>query len=167
MSFEERQQIVATVEETYALMGVSLGAGVNSDLINNGVRPDVLAQLANAAVDPYVTDSEMRELLIIAYNDLLESVLRLSPVLLGDSGETFDGPLRQVGLAGSGLRVKVSGFRRALGRLPGIRWVKKAFQWGNIILGSLGAVPGVGIITEPIQELKESIEAQGEEDQGD
>jgi hypothetical protein len=45
------------------------------------------------------------------------------------------------------------------------RWVKKAFEWGNIILGSLGAVPVVGLVADPIRELKESIEAQGDDDQ--
>jgi hypothetical protein len=43
--------------------------------------------------------------------------------------------------------------------------LKKTFEWGNIILGSLGGVPGVGVVADPIRELKESIEAQGDDDQ--
>jgi hypothetical protein len=73
MSFEEGQQIVASVEETYALMGVSLGTTVDSNLIYSGVRPEVLQQLANASIDPYIINPEMRELLLVAYNDLVET----------------------------------------------------------------------------------------------
>ena len=65
--------------------------------------------------------------------------------------------------------MKVGGFRRALNKvLPGIlgfQRLKKAFEWGNIILGSLRMVPGLGILVDPIKELKESIEAQGDDDQ--
>jgi hypothetical protein len=46
----------------------------------------------------------------------------------------------------------------------GVRRVKKVFQWGNIILGSLGGVPVVGGVSDPIRELKEAIEARGDDD---
>jgi hypothetical protein len=72
-------------------------------------------------------------------------------------------------LTGSGRAVKIGGFRRALDSvlsgLPGFRRLKKAFEWGNIVLGSLRMVPGLGILVDPIKELKESIEAQGDDDQ--
>jgi hypothetical protein len=37
-------------------------------------------------------------------------------------------------------------------------------KWTNIILGSLSAVPGVGILAEPLQELKDSVETQLDDD---
>lgn len=88
--------------------------------------------------------------------------------MLGELGDEFDPAFEAVGLTGSGRNLKVTGFRQSLARviggLPGFRRVKKVFNWGNIILGSLGAVPGVGLVADPIRELKESIEAQGEDD---
>jgi hypothetical protein len=164
MSYEERLDIVATVEETYALMGRCLGANIPESLIANAIRPDVLRRLQDAAMDQYVSDPEMLSLLLEAYSELVDSVFGLAQTLLGQAGEQYDADLGRVGLTGAGLRVKVSGFRRGLSRLPGFRWIKKTFEWGNIILGSLGAIPGVGIITEPIHELKEAIEAQGDDE---
>jgi hypothetical protein len=119
-------------------------------------------------LDPYVTDEEMLELLRAAYFDLVENVLRIHDEMLSEGGERYDTDLQYTGLTGSGRTVKVHAFRRALGRLgslPGFRHLKKAFQWGNIVLGSLGGVPVVGVLAEPIKELKESIEAQGHDDQ--
>lgn len=171
MSYQERQDIVATIQETYALMGRSLGDNSPYPFMANAVRPDVLSRIEAAAVDQYVSDPEMLGLLLEAYYDLIESVSLLSQTLLGEEGETYDVPLSRVGLTGSGLRVKVTGFRRGLlgvlNRAPGFRWINKTFEWGNIILGSLGAVPGVGIITEPIHELKEAIEAQSDDETAD
>jgi len=164
MSYEERLDIVATVQETYALMGRCLGANIPEPIIANAIRPEILYRLQDAAMSPYVSDPEMLGLLLEAYYELVDSVFLLAQTLLGPAGEEYDAGLSRVGLTGSGLRVKVSGFRRGLSRLPGIRWIRKTFEWGNIVLGSLGAVPGVGIITEPIQELKEAIEAQGDDD---
>lgn len=116
-----------------------------------------------------MTDKEMLQLLRIAYFDLVSAVLRIHDELLGEDGERYDGDLENVALAGPGRAVKVGGFRRSLGRVlqnvPGLRWIKKAFEWGNIILGSLGGVPVVGVVADPIRELKESIEAQGDDDQ--
>lgn len=167
VSLEDRIAIVATVEETYALMGRALSTDIPGSVIDVAVRPEVMLQIQQAALDPYVTDEEMLQLSRAAYFDLVENVLRLHDELLGPTGERYEGSLRQVGLTGSGIAVKVGGFRRALrmGNLPGFRWVKKAFEWGNIVLGSLGAVPGVGLVSDPIKELKESIEAQGDDDQ--
>ena len=170
MSIEERQALVATVQETYALMGRSLGADIPDALFSNAIRADLLNLLQRARIDPYVTEPEMLPLLLETYYELVESVLRLSQTLLGDSGEGFDAQLAEVGLSGNGLQLKVRGFRRsfvrALSGVPGFRWIKKTFEWGNIILGSLGAVPGIGLITEPIHELKIAIEAQGDEENG-
>jgi hypothetical protein len=96
-------------------------------------------------------------------------VLRVHDELLGPEGDQYDTNLGSVALTGPGRAVKVGGFRRALTRvlqnLRGPRSVKKAFEWGNIILGSLGSVPVVGIAADPIRELKESMEAQGDDDQ--
>jgi hypothetical protein len=139
-------------------------------VVERAIRPEVLQQLQALAGDPYVTDEEMLGLLRTAYFDLVESVLLIQNELLGENGEIYDPRLRGVGLTGPGRTVKVRGFRRALERVvqgvAGNRWVKKAFQWGNIILGSLGSIPGVGIAADAVQELKDSIEAQGDEDQG-
>jgi hypothetical protein len=93
-------------------------------------------------------------------------VLQIQGLLLGPDGESFDGALAQVHLTDSGRVVKVRGWRRALQRvLTGIPGVKKALQWGNIILGSLGSVPVVGTAADAIKELKEAVEAQGDDDQ--
>ncbi len=169
MSVDDREAIVATVEETYALMGRALSTDIPGGVRDIAVRPDVIERIARARVDPYVTDEEMLALLREAYFDLVETVIRIHEELLGQNGEGYDADLRNVGLAGSGQTVKVRGFRRALARVlqnvPGFRWVTKTFEWGNIILGSLGGVPGVGVVADPIRELKESIEAQGADDQ--
>jgi hypothetical protein len=170
MSRDDREAIVATVEETYALMGRALNTGVPTDLMPTAIRPDVMLRISEADIDPYVTDQEMLELLRAAYFDLVEALLRIhEELLLRPDSERYDPDLANVALTGNGRAVKVGGFRRALGQalenVPGLRWVKKAFEWGNIILGSLGAVPVVGVLADPIRELKESIEAQGEDDQ--
>jgi len=168
MSLEDREAIVATVEETYALMGRALSTDVPGAVLQTAVRPEVMQQILAASVQPYVTDGEMLELLRTAYFDLVSAVILIHEEILGAGGERYDGSLATVGLAGSGAAVKVGGFRRALGRIvqnvPGIRWIKKGFEWGNIILGSLGGVPVAGVVADPIRELKESIEAQGDDD---
>jgi hypothetical protein len=167
MALEDREAIVATVEETYALMGAALTTDIPSQVIEHAVRPEILQQIVSAGADPYVTDEEMLGLLREAYFELVENVLRIHEELLGEQGEGYDADLVRVGLTGSGRTVKVRGFRRALGwftKVPGVRWMKKAFDWGNIILGSLGGVPVVGIVADPIRELKEAIEAQGHDD---
>src|SRR6266540_2557432 len=155
MSFEDREAIAATVEETYALVGRALSTDIPSDLLATAVRPEVMREIMEARVDPYVTDEEMLQLLRTAYFDLVGTVMRLHEELLGEDSERHDTQLANVALTGSGRAVKV----------PGFRWMKKAFEWGNIILGSLGGVPVVGALADPIKELKESVEAQGEDDQ--
>jgi hypothetical protein len=170
MSLEDRQELIATVQETCALMGRALNVAP-PDAISEpiAVRPDVIGQIRQVYIDSYVTDQQMLLLLQRAYFDLLQNVLQLGSVLLGPNGEGYDTGIASVGLTGSGRAVKIRGFRQSLAEglsgAPGFRWVKRAFKWGNIILGSLSAVPGIGIIAEPIQELKESIEAQGDDDQ--
>jgi hypothetical protein len=106
MSLEDREAIVATVEETYALMGRALSTDVPGGVSDVAVRPDVIERLARARVDPYVTDEEMLALLREAYFDLVESVIRIHEELLGDNGERYDADLRSVGLTGSGQTVK-------------------------------------------------------------
>jgi hypothetical protein len=169
MSLDDREAIVATVEETYALMGRALSTDIPGDVTATAVRPEVMQQISTARVDPYVTDEEMLQLLRTAYFELVTTVFRIHDELLGEEGARYDADLESVALAGSGRAVKVQGFRRALGQVlrsvPGLRWVKKAFEWGNIILGSLGGVPVVGVMADPVRELKESIEAQGDDDQ--
>jgi hypothetical protein len=169
MALEDREQIVATVQETYALMGRALGTDIPGQIRETALRPEVLQAIIEAELDPYVTDEEMLALLREAYFDLVGAVIRLQEALLGELGWELDPEIEAVGLSGSGLRLKVAGFRRSLNRIfdriPGVRRIKKVFEWGNIILGSLGGVPVVGVIADPIRELKESIEAQGDEDQ--
>ena len=74
-----------------------------------------------------------------------------------------DGELVIRGLTGGQLRLKVTGFRRAVDRFRSAATdrLKKGFfrrglRWANIILGSLG---GVFVAAELIKEFKESIEA--------
>lgn len=169
MSFEDREELVAAVQETYALMGRALQVLVDPRLIAISVRQDVMNQIVVAPIFPYVTDEQMLALLRPAYSDVVQNVLQISTTLQGDNGAVYDTRLADVGLTGSGRAVKVGGFRRALNKvLPGIlgfQRLKKAFEWGNIILGSLRMVPGLGILVDPIKELKESIEAQGDDDQ--
>src|SRR4051794_32745903 len=114
MSVEDREAVVATVEETYALMGRTLSADIPWAVTDIAVRPDVIERIAQAQLDPYVTDEEMLALLREAYFDLVEAVIRIHEELLGPSGEVYDKGLRQVGLTGSSRTVKVRGFRRGL-----------------------------------------------------
>jgi hypothetical protein len=170
MSLEDRQELIATVQEAYALMGLTLNVAPPDAIAGPiVVRPDVIGQIRQVYIDSYVTDQQMLLLLQQAYFDLLQNVLQLSTTLLGPNGQGYDNGIASVGLTGSGRAVKIRGFRQALNEglsgAPGFRWIKKTFKWANIILGSLSAVPGIGIIAEPIQELKESIEAQGDDDQ--
>ena len=170
MTIEDRRAIVSVVEETYTLTGRVLSTDIPSDVLP-GIRPDALDKLQHAEIDPLVTDEEMLQLLRAAYFDLVKTVIELRNQLLGTAGEAHDPALARVGLTGSGQLVKVRGFRRALDRIftsvPTARykWIKKAFDWANIVLGSLGGVPIVGPLAEPIQELKESVEAQADDDQ--
>lgn len=168
MALEDREALVATVEETYALIGAALATDIPDRVIEHAVRPEILQRIAAASADPYVIDEEMLGLLREAYLELVENVIQIRDELLGPEGERYDEYLAQRGLTGSGRIAKVKGFRRALGgwleKVPGVRRIKKAFEWGNIILGSLGGVPVVGIVSDPIRELKEVIEAQGDDD---
>ena len=167
MSLEDREAIVSTVQETYGLMGRALSTDIPSQLLETAIRQDVMQQLKAAKLDPSVSDEEMLGLLRTAYFELIDAVLRIQEQLLGNSGESYEGPLAQVQLTGSGQRVKVTGFRHALGRVfSGLAGgVRKAFGWGNIVLGSLGSVPGVGVFADSIRELKESVEAQFDAEQ--
>lgn len=167
MSYEEREAIVSAVQETYALTGRALATDVPGTLLERAVRPNIMQQLMAVQIDPLVSDRQMLELLRTAYFDLIDTVIQIQEELLGSSGEAYDGPLSSVHLTGSGGRVKIAGFRGALSRVFGgpLQAMKKAFEWGNIILGSLGAVPVVGVLADPIRELKESVEAQGDDDQ--
>lgn len=167
MSVEDREEIVATVQEIYVLMGRAIQAEIPGEVLKRALRPDVVEGLLEMSVE-YVTDEEFLGLFQETYFGLVENLIVVQEELLGDRGEKFDYELQRVGLTGAGRVLKVNGFRRAIDWVrrhgPG-RWVKKAFDWGNIILGSLGPVPVVGIAVEPIKELKEAIETQGEEDQ--
>ncbi|HEX3361772.1 MAG TPA: hypothetical protein VHS74_12330 [Solirubrobacterales bacterium] len=171
--------IVATIQETYVLMGRAIQSDVPDQIRELAVRPEVIEQLLEIPIE-YVTDEELLGLFQEAYFGLVENVLLIQEELLGERGEELDAYLEQAGLTDAGRDLKVGGFRRALdfarglnpGRAAGrVRqfaqrhWVKKAFKWANIIIGSLGAVPVVGIAVEPIGELKDAIEVQGEEDQ--
>lgn len=139
-------------------------------MLERALRPEAVGRLAEVPLDPYVTDTEMLELMRVAYFDLVERVLLLHEELLGESGERYDPELDAAALTSTGLAVKVHGFRGALGRLFGLgqghRWVRKAFQWADVILGSLGAVPALGVIPDAIKELKESVETQADDDHG-
>jgi hypothetical protein len=170
MTIEDRSAIVSVVEETYTLTARMLSTDVPSAVLP-GIRPDILDQLRHAEINPLVTDEEMLQLLRTAYFDLLQTLIELRNELLGPQGESHDLALGRVGLTGSGQVVKVRGFRRALERIARsgpaarLKWVKKAFDWANIVLGSLAGVPVIGQLAEPIQELKGSVEAQADDDQ--
>ena len=170
MALEDRAEIASVVEDAYALTGRVLSTDVPG-ILDPGVRPEIMQRIRNAEIDPLVTDEEMLSLLRAAYFDLVETVVQLRDQLLGPSGESYDPALQQVHLADRGRAVKVRGWRRALDHVLGgapsdrPKWIKKALEWANIILGSLGAVPVVGILADPIKELKESVEAQADDDQ--
>jgi hypothetical protein len=59
MSFEDREELVATVQETYALMGRALNITLDANLIAISVRQDVMGQIAQAPPYPYVIDQDM------------------------------------------------------------------------------------------------------------
>lgn len=169
MSFEDRLALVATVQETYALMGRSLSTPIPDQIVERAVRPDTLQQLIEAPLEPYVTDTEMLELLRAAYYELLERIFILEAELLGEDGERHERRLLDAGLTDTGAAVKITGFRSALQRVIGAfghRAVRKAFQWADVILGSLGSIPAIGLATDAVKEIKESIETQADEDQG-
>jgi hypothetical protein len=172
LPFEDREAIVATIQETYVLMGRAIQMRVPEErleeFLDRAVRRDVVEELLETPLE-YVTDEEFIEFFQRVYSELVENVFQIQDALLGEIGPELDGVLEQVGLAGSGRELKVGLFRRAIDRVRQFgsrRWVKSAFKLGNIVLGSLGPVPVVGIAAEPIKELKESIEAKREEDDG-
>lgn len=166
MALEDREEIVATIQETYVLMGRAIQAEIPGEVLERALRQDAVHELLEVPIE-YVTDEELLGLFRETYYELVGNLFVIQDALLDARGEKYDYDLERVGLTGSGRALKVNGFRRAFDRaraFAGRRWVKKAFEWGNIILGSLGPVPVVGIAVEPIKELKESIEAQGDED---
>jgi hypothetical protein len=168
MAFEDRQQIVATVQETYAVMGRAIGTNVPEAVLRDPVRPDIMRQLSDLQIDWRVADEQMRNLLINAYEELAQNVLQLRYELLRpeDVGPRYDYDLGQVGLTRNGWRVKWHGFSTGIDNLLRHRSrpaAKRVFRWANVILGSLSGVPGAGVVVEPLRELKESIEASGED----
>jgi hypothetical protein len=168
---QDREEIVATVQETYVLMGRAVGAQIPyerlDEFLQRAVRTDVVRELMQVQLEE-ATEDEFLELFQQVYFELVDNVFAIQDLLLGEGGEEFDDRLREVGLTGAGRELKVGRVRRAI---DGVRqfgsrlWVKRAFRLGNIVLGSLGPVPVVGIAAEPIKELKESIEAKREEDE--
>jgi hypothetical protein len=166
MALDDRVEIVSVVEEAYGLVGRVLSTDV-PDALYPGIRPDIMGRIRSAEIDPLVTDSEMLSLLRAAYFDLLQTVLLLRDQLLGATGGNYDFSLQQVQLTGNGRSMKVRGWRRALDRVLGgppgerPRWIKKALEWANIILGSLGSVPGIGLIADSIQELRVDVPSGG------
>lgn len=149
-------------------MGRAIGTTVPEEVLRNPVRADIMQQISGLEIDWSIPDERMRELLITAYEDLEQNVLQIQHELLEaeDAGERYETELARVGLTGSGWGVKWHGFRTGIDSLlhrstrPA---VKRVFRWANVVLGSLSGVPGAGIVTEPLRELKESIEAAGED----
>jgi hypothetical protein len=83
-------------------------------------------------------------------------------ILLSDDPEVSE-RLDRAGLGGAELDLKVTGWRRWLRRFRERRTtglLRRAFKWGNVILGSLSSVV---VAFEPLREIKESIEAGLEE----
>lgn len=79
---------------------------------------------------------------------------------------SVEASLRNAGLAGASLDLKLHGHERAQRRFrasPSRRFLRPVFRWANVILGSLVAALGVG---EALKELKETVEA-GVDDQED
>jgi hypothetical protein len=168
---EDREAIVATIQETYVLMGRAIRTGIPPDrldeFLERAVRRDVIEELLETPLD-YITDEEFLELFQGVYFELVQNVFDIQDAFLGEIGPELDDALERVGLTGAGRELKVGLFRRALDRFRQFRsrrWVKSAFKFANIVLGSLGPVPFVGIAAEPIQELKDAIEAKREEDE--
>lgn len=170
MTLDDRQEIVVTVQAIYALMGRVIGTHVPEAVLQRSVQPDAVQEFVDLEIDWRVTDERMRELLTVAYAELEQNVLQLQDELLqsGEVGERYDSELGRVGLTGSGWQAKWYGFSTAVASLLGRRstpGIKKVFRWANVILGSLSGVPGVGVVVEPLRELKEAIEADGEGDE--
>jgi hypothetical protein len=80
----------------------------------------------------------------------------------GQPPTQLDNRLQAAGLSGRMLGIKLSGFRRALGRFYSERtkrWFHRAARWANVILGSLAGIVGGA---EAIKEFKETFEAAAE-----
>ncbi len=163
MALEDRVSLVSVTQELYVLLGKILHAGTREG--TGYVRQEVVHQLL--AIDLAITfeDTETQNLLATLYRELEPSVRLVEERLLAESGEAYDPALAEAGLTETGRAAKVSGFRRALDRLLGAtasdrpRWVRSVLTWGDVSLGSLGGVPGIKNVVEPLKELKQSVEA--------
>jgi hypothetical protein len=86
------------------------------------------------------------------------------PIVREGIGALEDTRLRDLGLAGNQLTLKLSGFERARAALT-TRWTKRALkkvlEWMNVLFGSILA--GVAA-AEPIKEIKEALEASLEDE---
>jgi hypothetical protein len=101
--------------------------------------------------------------LVPLYRDALQSAevaMQDGLDVLRSDDPDLDARLELAGFSPPELKLKETGFRRALGRFRVPRpkkWhLRLAFKWGNTILGSLTKAI---IQFEPLKELKEGIEA--------
>jgi hypothetical protein len=85
----------------------------------------------------------------------------------------LDEDLVGVGLTGTGLALKQGGFDVAVEEymastswLQRRKWFGGVLRWLDVVLGSLGSVPALSVVLDPIKEWKESVEAQVETETG-
>lgn len=162
MSRDERLELAAAVDEIYSLIGWIIHAPTaplsRSDLFGS------------SAPDHGVTDRQMRDLLVQAYDELDGTRVRLISFLSFKEsiGETIDEGLTLAGLSGPSWQVKLRGWRQSIeprrdSAGAGPR-VKIALKWAKLILGSLSTVPIIGQLVEPLKGLEEAAEIQAEGD---
>jgi hypothetical protein len=136
---------------------------------------ELLARFLGELEDVFMMVFEARsrflpEYLIGDFEEAWEPILsnyRTAQDALESSGESLDSLLDERGLTGAQLRLKYNPFQRALrafraraflGRPPR-RLLGRLLGWADIILDSLGVLPGV----DAIKEAKEVIEAGNDE----
>ncbi len=93
--------------------------------------------------------------------------------MLGPESEVLDEALEARGLADDGLALKQAGFDAAMQEylaatswLRRPKWFRGLLRWADVVLGSLGSIPALGSVTDPIKKWKRAVEAQVETETG-
>lgn len=122
---------------------------------------------------PLIENTELLSYFRAAWEELATPHRLLILRLLGAESESMDLELATRGLTDAGLDLKVAGFLEAEREyLNATRWLQRRkwcrgmLRWANVVLGSLGSVPIIGVAVDPLREWKESIEAQIETEVG-
>jgi hypothetical protein len=121
MALEDREEIVATIQETYVLMGRAIQAEIPGEVVERALRQDAVRELLDTPIE-YVTDEELLGLFQETYYELIGNLFVIQDALLDERGEKYDYDLERVGLTGSGRALKVNGFRRAFDRVRALAW---------------------------------------------